>query len=115
MKAEHITFDPDLGELRVKLPDTLPLRESGTFSHSNVRMSTSDLSTISFFLPVFNDPEPILQADIEAPIVIRMGPDSTVAYVELISTNRFYHPSGVHVAPERSHEELGVSGLGMSG
>ena len=44
-----------------------------------------------------------------------MGPDSTVAYVELISTNRFFHPSGVHVAPERSHEELGVSALGMAG
>ena len=118
LKAEHITFDSDLGELQVKLPDTLPLRE---FRYLLAFKCIDEYEPIcarqrsTFSMPVFDDQEPILRADVKAPIVIRMGQDSTVAYVDLISTNRFYHPSGVGVVRERSLEELGVSELGLAG
>src|SRR5919109_2913818 len=118
LKAEHITFDPDLGELQVKLPDTLPLREFRfllAFKCKDEYKPICARQRYTFFLPVFSDQEPILRADVKAPIVIRMGQGSTVAYVELISTNRFYHPSDVRVVPERSYEELGISALGMAG
>jgi hypothetical protein len=118
LKAEHITFDSDLGELQVKLPDTLPLRE---FKYLLAFKCTDEYEQICarqrpmFAMPVFNDQDPILRADVKAPIIIRMGQDSTVAYVDLISTNRFYHPRDVRVVPERSFEELGISALGLAG
>jgi hypothetical protein len=118
LKAEHVTFDPDLGELRVTLPDTLPLRE---FRYLLAFTCTDEYEPIcarqrpTFSLPVFNDQEPILRADVKAPLVIRMRQDSTVSYIEVISTNRFYHPSAVRVMPERGFEELGISALGMAG
>jgi hypothetical protein len=118
LKAEHITFDSDLGELQVKLPDTLPLRE---FKYLLAFKCMDEYEPIcarqrsTFSMPVFNDQDPILRADVKAPIVIRMGQDSTVAYVDLISTNRFYHPKDVSVVRERSLEELGVSELGLAG
>jgi hypothetical protein len=117
LKAEHMTFDPDLGELQVKLPDTLPLRE---FNYRLAFKCRDEYKPIcarryTFSVPVFNDQEPILRAEVKAPIVIRMEQDSASAWVELISTNRFYYPSDVRVVPEPSFEELGISALGMAG
>jgi hypothetical protein len=118
LKAEYITFDPDLSELQVKLPDSLPSRE---FRYRLAFKCMAEYKPIcagqrpTISLPVFNDQEPLLRADVKAPIVIRMGQDSTTAWVELISTNRFYHPSDVRVVPEPSFEELGISALGLAG
>ena len=67
LKAEHIAFDPDLGELQVKLPDTLPLRE---FRYLLAFKCMDEYEAIcarqkpTFSLPVFNDQEPILRADV---------------------------------------------------
>jgi hypothetical protein len=118
LKAEHLTFDPDLSELQVKLPDSLPSRE---FRYRLAFKCTDEYKPIcarqrpTFFLPVFNDQEPLLRAEVKAPLVIQMGQDSAATWVELISTNRFYHPSGVRVVPEPGFEELGISALGMAG
>jgi hypothetical protein len=113
LKAEHMTFDPDIGELQVKLPDSLPSREFRY--HLAFKCLDKKLSCprerLQFSLPVFNDQEPILRADVLGPIVIRIGQDSEAAWVNLISTNRSYHPSHVRVVPERSFEELGISAL----
>jgi transposase len=62
-----------------------------------------------FSMPVFNDQEPILRADVLGPIVIRMGEDSAPAWVNLVATKGSYHPSKVRVAPGQSFEELGIS------
>jgi hypothetical protein len=118
LKAEHIAFDPDLGELQVKLPDTLPSREFKyllAFKCEDEYELNCARPGRAFSLPVFNDQEPILRIDVKAPLVIRMGQDSTVAYVNLISTNRFYHPSHVRVVPDPSFKDLGISALGIAG
>jgi len=116
LKAEHIAFDPDLGELQVKLADTLPSREfryllafkcMGEYKPSCARQR------YTFFLPVFNDQEPILRVDVLGPIVIRMGQDSQSAWLNLVSTKGSYHPSNVRVVPEQSFEELGISALSL--
>jgi hypothetical protein len=118
LKADHMTFDPDLGELRVKLPDSLPSREFRlrlAFKCRDEYKALCARQRPAFSLPVFNDQEPILRADVKAPLVIQMGRDNTTAWVELISTNRFYHPSSVRVVPEPGVEELGISALGLAG
>lgn len=118
LKAEHVTFDPDLGELQVKLPDNLPSREVRyrlAFKCTDEYKAICARQRPTFFLPVFNDQEPLLRAEVKAPLVIQTGQDSAAAWVELISTNRFYHPSGVRVVAEPGFEELGISALGMAG
>jgi hypothetical protein len=115
LKAEHITFDPDSGELEVKLPDTLPSKEIKyqlAFKCLDKKLPCLR-GTPKFSMPVFNDQEPILRADVLGPIVIRMGEDSAPAWVNLVATKGSYHPSKVRVAPGQSFEELGISALGL--
>src|SRR5919106_4058323 len=83
LKAEHITFDPDSGELEVKLPNTLPSKEIKyqlAFKCLDKKLPCLR-GTPKFSMPVFNDQEPILRAEVLGPIVIRMGEDSPAAWL----------------------------------
>jgi hypothetical protein len=112
LKTEHLTFDPDLGEMRVRIPDTLPSREFRyllAFKCKDKKLCAQRGGT--FYLPVFNDQEPILRTEVKANVVIGVWQENTAPYLEMISTNRSYDLSEVELVADRGLKDLGIAAL----
>jgi hypothetical protein len=112
LKAEHLTFDPELGEMRVRIPEALPSREFRyllAFKCKDKKICTQRGGT--FYLPVFNDQEPLLRTEVKANIVMGVWQDTTAPYLEMVATNRSYDLSEVAFVADRGLKELGIAAL----